>query len=428
MRIMITGATGFIGSHLVRALLEQGHDIIVCVRRPENAKKQWPEITALEADFSTEHKRSNWLPRLKKVDVVINAIGIIRETGNQTFDALHTRAPVALFRACESTEVKRVIQISALGADENAFSHYHRSKREADQVLRNSRLDWAIIMPSIVYGPGAKSMALFKAISALPLIPLIDRGDQPIQPIHIDDMTRAVVELVESASPLGYDIEMVGPAPVTMKELYAKLRHWLGLGQARFCSIPYRLSLLWARFAGLLGQTPITKEAVQMLRRGNTGNVEAFVARFGFKPIGIENSLKKTPAQQPDRWHAGLYFLAPTLRLAIAFVWLLTGFVSVFVFPVEQSYAMLARVGIEGIWQPIMLYAAAATDILLGITTLLSFHLRLTVLLQISIILLYSIIISLWLPEQWIHPFGPMSKNLPLLVATVIMLVLERRK
>jgi hypothetical protein len=282
-------------------------------------------------------------------------------------------------------------------------------------------------MPSIVYGTGAKSMALFRAVAALPLVPLIDSGEQPIQPIHIDDMTTAVVHLVESPSPLRCDMEMVGPTPITMRELYGKLRHWLGLSKARFCSIPYRLALIGARWAGFLGETPITVEAVQMLRKGNTGRVEPFASRFGFLPQTIDQALAKSPAQQSDHWHAGLYFLAPALRIAIAFVWLFTGFVSAFVFPLEQSYVMLARAGIEGIWQPILLYGAAATDVLLGIATLLCFRLRLVVALQIGIILLYSAIITLWLPEQWAHPFGPMSKNIPLIIATLIMLVLERR-
>ncbi len=427
MRILITGATGFIGSHLLRALSQKGHEIVACVRHPTEVRRRWPEITVMPTDFSTDHAAADWIPRLQGVDIVINAVGIIRESGSQTFDALHTQAPIALFQACESAGVKRVIQISALGADDTAFSHYHLSKRAADRFLRERTLDWAILMPSIVYGPGAKSMALFKAVAALPLVPLIDAGDQPIQPIHIHDMTRAVAELVDTTFPLRIDMELVGPAPITMKALYQQLRHWLGLGRARFLSVPYRLALLGARWSGFLGQTPITAEAVQMLRKGNTGDAGSFAARFGFQPRGIEKALADTPAQQADRWHAGLYFLAPVLRFAIAFVWLFTGFVSAFLFPVEQSYALLARVGIEGIWQPILLYGAAATDMLLGLATLFAFRLRLTALIQIGIILLYSIIITLWLPEQWSHPFGPMSKNIPLLIAILILPVLERR-
>ncbi len=428
MRILITGASGFIGSHLVQAMSEAGHDVLACVRRPESLHQRRPNITTVMADFTRDQAAGDWTHRLQDVDVVINTVGIIRESRGQTFDALHTRAPIALFQACEMTGVKRVIQISALGADENACSHYHTSKRAADRYLRKLNLDWAVAMPSIVYGPGAKSMALFKAISALPLIPLIAAGDQQIQPIHISDMTKALVKLVHTAPPLCTNIEMVGPEPITMKTLYLKLRHWLGLGQARFLSLPYRLALQAARLIGMLGDTPITEESVQMLRNGNSGDVEPFVARFGFKPQDMESVLAATPAQQSDRWHAGLYPLAPALRLSIALVWLFTGIVAAWLFPVEQSYALLARVGVAGIWQPIMLYGAAATDILLGIATLCSWRLRLVAMIQIGIILLYSVIITIWLPEHWTHPFGSISKNLPLVVATLIMIVLEGRR
>lgn len=428
MRILITGASGFIGSHLTQVLLDKGHDVLACVRHPEHALARWTHIKAIKADFTTDHSEADWIPRLENVDVVINAVGIIRESSGQTFDALHTQAPIALFQACESAGVKRVIQVSALGADASAFSHYHRSKRAADIYLRESSLDWAILMPSIVYGRGAKSMPLFKAVAALPLVPLIGVGDQEIQPIHISDMLKAVVELVDSSSPLRTNIEMVGPAPVTMKDLYGNLRNWLGLGKARFFRVPYKPALYGARLVGLLGQTPITDEAVQMLRKGNTGSIEPFIARFGFKPKSIQRVLADTPAQQSDKWHAGLYFLAPALRLAIAFVWIFTGIISAFVFPIEQSYAMLAQTGIVGIWQPIMLYGAAVTDSLLGVATLFSYRLRLVVLLQICIIVLYTVIITLWLPEHWAHPFGAISKNLPLIVATLVMLVLEGRK
>ncbi|MCU7830450.1 MAG: SDR family NAD(P)-dependent oxidoreductase [Candidatus Thiodiazotropha sp. (ex Myrtea sp. 'scaly one' KF741663)] len=428
MRILITGASGFIGRHLVHALLEAGYEVCACVRRPHLVQQQWPEITVIEADFTTDHAMSDWTPRLQNVDVVINTVGIIRQNRHQTFDALHTQAPIALFQACESAGVKRVIQISALGADETAFSHYHTSKRAADRYLRDLSLDGVVVMPSIVYGAGAKSMALFKAMAALPWIPLIDIGDQEIQPIYIDDLTKAILQLIDSPSPLRVDIEMVGPVAISMKSLYMALRHWLGKGRASFFSLPYRAALYGACIGGFLGQTSITEEAVQMLRNGNTADVEPFISRFGFRPQSMAQVLAGTPAQQADRWHASLFFLAPLLRFTIAFVWLFTGIVSAFIFPVEQSYAMLAKVGFEGFWQPVMLYGAAATDMLLGIATLLSFRLRQVATIQIGIVLLYSIIITIWLPEHWFHPFGSVSKNLPLIVATLIMLVLERRR
>ena len=288
-------------------------------------------------------------------------------------------------------------------------------------------IDGVILMPSIVYGPGAKSMGLFKAIAALPFIPIIDAGDQPIQPIHIDDLCKAVVQIVKTPAPTQQRIEMVGPDPVTMKALHTQLRHWLGYGAPRFIKMPYALALQGAHLGGFLGNTPITRETVEMLRAGNTGDVRPFVQQFGFEPIAFEDSLKRTPAQQADRWMAGLYFLKPLLRYAIAFLWIFTGLISAFVFPVEESYAMLARAGITGDWAPLMLYGAAATDVALGIATLMAYRINRVGLIQISVILLYTIIITFSQFEQWLHPFGPISKNVPLIAATLIMMSLERK-
>ena len=428
MNILITGASGFIGSHLVDAMTHAGHNVTACVRNTHAAKHRWPGIHVEQGDFTRDHSEGNWLPRLTGIDAVINAVGIIRETGQQTFDALHTQTPIALFRACKQAGVKRVIQISALGADDTAFSQYHLSKRAADDVLMSLDLNWTILMPSIVYGPGAKSMAFFKAMATLPLIPIIDSGNQPVQPIHINDLCNAVIQLVEPGAPDTLRIEMVGPHPVTMKTIYGQLRHWLGLGTARFISMPYGLALVAGRLGGFLGNTPITPDAIKMLRNGNTADVTPFIQQFGFMPIAFEDTLKQAPAQQPDNWHAGLFFLKPLLRFAIAFLWIFTGVISAFVFPAEQSIAMLAKAGITGVWAPIMLYGAAATDIALGLATLLAYRISLVGMIQISVIVLYTLIISFSQLEQWLHPFGPISKNIPLIVATLVMIVLERKR
>lgn len=427
MHILITGANGFIGGHLLQAMLDLGHRVSGCVRDPHRARHRWPRVHFLQADFSKDVNVADWLPRLHDVDLIINAVGIIREQGTQRFDLLHRDAPIALFRACVEAGVKRVIQISALGADETAFSHYHLSKKAADDALTQLDLKWTILMPSIVYGPGAKSMAFFKAMACLPFIPLVERGEQPIQPIHIDDLTLAVAHIVASDGVVGRRLQLVGPEPVTLKRLFGALRQWLGFGPPRFLSFSYATSLRLARLGGFLGDTPMNGDAVAMLQRGNTGEVAQFVDTFGFLPKNLEQVLHETPAQETDRWHGGLYFLRPLLRLSIAFVWLFTGLISAFVVPQETSYGLLAKAGIAGIWAPFMLYGAAAVDILLGLAVLGRLRVGLTGIVQILLIFVYTLIISFSQPEQWLHPFGPVTKNAPMIVAILIMMVLERR-
>jgi len=327
MNIVVTGASGFIGSHLVQALSRAGHTVVACVRDTRAAHRRWsstlPDLKIIQGDFYNDHDASVWQPRLNNIDIVINAVGIIRESGKHTFEALHTLAPCALFLACQKAGVKRVIQISALGADDTALSQYHLSKRAADDCLMSLAMDWVIMMPSIVYGPGAKSMALFQAMAALPVIPLIDSGDQPVQPIHINDLCRGVMQLVEQENPCKLRIEMVGPEPVTMKDIHTQLREWLALGKARFISVPYSFAITGAQLSGFLGNRFLRKrvlknsppasqstsvETLEMLRNGNTGDVRPFVKQFGFMPMSFEYALRETPAQQADFWQASLYF------------------------------------------------------------------------------------------------------------------------
>jgi len=427
MKILLTGASGFIGSHLLRELSLRGHTVRACVRNPAVAKQRFPGPEYLSCDFSNDISSAYWQERLNDIDVVINAVGIIRETGNQCFDTLHRDAPIALFQAAADCGVRRIIQISALGADDSAQSHYHLSKRAADDFLSGLPLEWVILRPSIVIGPGAKSMALFRALSALPLTPLVADGQQPVQPIHIDDLVEAVMQSLESDNIVHKRTDLVGPHPITMRELLQQQRQWLGLGKLRLFPVPYRMSLTFAGLAGFLGTAPVNRETVEMLQRGNTGNVNSVIEHFGFTPRSIEETLSRIPATVADRWYAGLYFLRPLLRITLALMWVLTGLTSAFFYPADASYAMLAKTGIEGTLAPLMLYGAAAFDLLLGLALLFCFQLRLAALMQIALMVIYSLIISVAIPEFWLHPFGPVSKNLPLIVSTLMLIIMENR-
>jgi uncharacterized protein YbjT (DUF2867 family) len=427
MNILLTGASGFIGSHLMRELVARGHNVRACVRHPATSEKRFPGPEYVHCDFSSDVTAEQWESRVEGIDIVINAVGIIRETAAQHFDILHRDAPIALFRAAASAGVRRIIQISALGADASAQSRYHLSKRAADECLTGLPVEWAILLPSIVYGPGAKSMALFRALAALPLTPLVADGQQPIQPIHIDDLVRAVVHCIDEPNTLYTKIDLVGPSPVTMLELLQLHRQWLGLGTLRPLPVSYPVSMRLAGMAGFLGSAPVDRESVQMLQRGNTGDVGAFIDNFRFTPRAIQDVLARTPATTADRWYAGLYFLRPLLRISLALMWILTGLTSAFFYPSEESYALLEKTGITGTMAPLMLYGAAALDLLLGLALLFSIRLRMAASIQIAVMALYSLIITVALPAFWLHPFGPVSKNMPLIVATLILIVMEKR-
>src|SRR5690606_20073012 len=124
-----------------------------------------------------------WTPRLRGIDAVLNAVGILREAGAQTFAALHVEAPKALFSACVTAGVHKVIQISALGADTGACSRYHVSKAQADRHLQTLPLAWIVLQPSLVFGTGGTSTRFLATLAAAPLVPLPGDGGQRVQPV-----------------------------------------------------------------------------------------------------------------------------------------------------------------------------------------------------------------------------------------------------
>lgn len=421
MRVLLTGATGFIGHHLHRALLEQGHEVIACGRRPPDLPCQ----AFIPCDFGQDQNADDWRPRLDGVDAVINAVGIIRQSRNQRFNALHTDAPRALFKACTQTGVQRVIQISALGADTQAATPYHLSKRAADDCLAQQPLDWLILRPSLVYGPGSASSTLFAALAALPLTPMVDDGRQPVQPIHIDDLVRAVLVALETGVPQRQRIDCVGPSSMSLRDWLGGWRRWLGERPAHSCALPCALVLTTAHVCAPFSRLPIDADSLRMLQRGNSAPVQPFVQAFGFQPQDFSHWTEQTPASASERQQARLFFLWPLLRLCLAFLWIWTGLTSALFHPVADSYQMLAAVGLSGVALPLALYGAALLDTLPGLALLLNIRLRLMLGIQLVMMLGYSLILSFFLPEFWFHPFGPLSKNLPLIAATLMLFVRE---
>ena len=418
--ILITGSTGFIGRHLALTLTDAGHRIIHAVRSPPREPSD--RSVHIAVDYTRDFDVETWQPRLAGVDVVINAVGILRERGPQTFQALHELAPQALFRACAARGIK-VVQISALGADENARSRYHLSKKAADDALLALGSPAVVVQPSLVYGPGGASTKLFNLMASLPLIPLPGSGDQRVQPVHISDLTQVLVALVETDRFLGQRVPVVGPEPLSLRRYLSELRQLMKLGPPTFIPVPLAFVSRSAQASQRLGGLFDT-ETWQMLQRGNTASPAATRALLGHPPRAV-SEFASTAAVHGLRRDALLDWLQPVLRLALAAVWLVAGVVSMGVYPVEESYVLLERVGISGSPAPVALYGAAALDIAFGLGTLFLRRRRYLWIAQATLIGVYSVAITFFLPEFWLHPFGPLIKNLPILAIILLLYKLE---
>jgi uncharacterized protein YbjT (DUF2867 family) len=423
-RVLLLGASGFIGRRLLHALEAAGFDVTCGVRDPA----RFSGCRTIAVDFARDHSEDDWLSRLDGIDYVINAVGILRETRTASFDALHVAAPVAVFRAAERAGVRKVLQVSALGADAHAMSAYHRSKKRADDALAALALPWVIVQPSLVFGFGGTSAALFTRLAALPIVPVPGDGAQAIQPIHVDDLTAAIVSLLNTSEHDRQRIPAVGPRALTLREFLGVLRHGMRLGRARFLPVPMALVRMAAAAGDRIPGVLLDRESLGMLVRGNVAPATQITRVLGRAPRPPEQFV------EPE-WSAAvaaearLAWLLPLLRVSVAFVWIVTGLVSLGIYPVDDSYALLARVGLTGIAASLALYGAALLDLAFGVGIFVIRRRRSRLWLwraQMALIAGYTGIISFCLPEFWAHPYGPLTKNVPMLAAILLLHEFER--
>ena len=374
-------------------------------------------------DFARDTHPADWEPRLAGVDAVVNAVGIFAEHGAQTFRRIHAQTPRALFTACREAGITRVVQISALGADEHASSRFHRSKRAGDAALRAMVPTGTVLQPSLVFGSTGASSRMLMTLAWLPLAVLPGGGRQPIQPIHVDDLAALAVRLLEAGARPPW-LAAVGPQALSLAHYLTLLRHALGGGRLRVLAIP----TAWLARLGRIGGHWVDPEALAMLDRGNTADPAPAACWLGHELRPPRRFLP--PGEAADlRALLGWRAWATLGRIAVAWVWLVTGALSLGLYPVADSLALLAQVGLHGAPARAALYGAAVFDLLLGLATLLLHRraLRLAYLAQAALILSYTAIITVALPAFWLHPFGPILKNLPMLALIGALYATERR-
>lgn len=160
LNILVTGASGFIGSQIVTDLIAAGHHVRCCARNISYTQRIFPNVEIIACDFYQDHSPADWAPRLKNIDVVINCVGILYHPNKKKVWDVHFNAPKALFTACIEAGVKKIIQISALGV-EKSLTEYAKSKKTAEEFLLSLPVPSVILRPSLVYGRGSYGGLLF---------------------------------------------------------------------------------------------------------------------------------------------------------------------------------------------------------------------------------------------------------------------------
>lgn len=269
--VAVLGAAGFIGRHLVARLAEQGAVIRALSRDPDRALHLKPlgdvgQIVLLGCDPSDDRALG---AALAGADHAVNLIGILHERRAGDFDRIHGELPGRLGRIARAQGLKRVVHVSAIGADPASPSAYARSKAKGEAALRAERPDAVILRPSIVFGPEDQFFNRFAAMASLsPALPLIGGGHTRFQPVHVGDVAQAIVAALTRADTPGRTYELGGPRVATFRELLA---YMLTVTRRRrlLLNLPFGLARLQGRLLQLLPNPPLTEDQVRLLERDN---------------------------------------------------------------------------------------------------------------------------------------------------------------
>ncbi|MBS0316054.1 MAG: complex I NDUFA9 subunit family protein [Proteobacteria bacterium] len=286
-KILILGGSGFIGRHLCEKLARLPCRVTVPTRRRLNAQHLWmlPRIEVFEADV---HDEAALARLVAGHDAVVNLVAILH--GNQAaFDKVHVELPAKLARACAATGVRRVVHVSALGADADAPSLYQRSKARGEQVLRAAGLDLTVLRPSVVFGPEDRLLNLFADLQRrLPVLPLAHAGAR-FQPVWVEDVAAAISRCLHERGTIASTYEACGPQVLTLKELVRMAGRCIGR-ERPVLPVPDALGRLQALLLELLpGEPLMSRDNLNAMKVDNvaTGTLPGLDA-LGIAPTPID--------------------------------------------------------------------------------------------------------------------------------------------
>jgi len=306
MTVAVTGATGFVGRHVCAALADDGHQIRALVRDPGKAKVLPTGVRGIEGNVLDADATARLL---EGADACVHLIGIIEEDPARdiTFERLHVQATENVVRASESMGVARYLHMSALGARFGAPSDYHRTKFEAEQIVRRSRLPWTIFRPSLIHGPDGEFTEMVAAWcrgKAAPFVFLPYFGSGPlgrgrkyrVQPVFVGDVAASFREALARESTVGEVFPIGGPDVMTWPEMLERFRDALPHvpDWRKPVAVPAWYADFVARsmsFLGLDGLVPFNHDQVLMSQEDSVCDVSRMREYLGVDPVPFDEAL-----------------------------------------------------------------------------------------------------------------------------------------
>ena len=293
MKVLITGGTGFVGPHVVRAIADAGHDLKLLVRDSTRSRELpgRPVVGEMTSTVSLQHA-------VEGVDVVVHLVAI-RQGSEQEFKRVMEQGTRDLVVAAKDAGVRRFVLMSALGTSEEAkdLVPYYHAKWEMKQAVKASGLEHVIFRPSFVFARDGGILPTFRKLAKLtPVTPIIGSGEQRIQPIWVDDVAAYFAAAVTRAEPVpNRTFELGGPEIVSWNEFWEKLRAALGIRRRPSLHVPVGLMRVNALVTERLpGNIPLTRDLLKMLEHGdNVAADDSAVRTFELPLVPLDEQLRR---------------------------------------------------------------------------------------------------------------------------------------
>ncbi len=303
--VLVDGATGYLGAHLIHALNEHKYKIRCMVRHnTDPANLEYLKSVGCEifqVNYSDKSAQKHNASAFEGVNYAVHLVGSIAPSRKETFAQLHQDMTKVWVENCQLANIEKAILVTALGTSENSPSAYHTTKRESEKVLQSSSLNHVILRPSLLIGHQVSKRhsklvkRLLEMIATRPKVPLIHGGTNKIQPLFIGDMTQCIIESFQKE--IAQPLELAGPEILTLAKLVDKLSTLLDK-HAKIASINPQLGIAIASFLSIVQDVPIlSKDQVILAQMDNIASEEAngvkmLLGHKGHKGTSLDQSIQ----------------------------------------------------------------------------------------------------------------------------------------
>ena len=289
MKVLVTGASGFIGRRVVRRLVSAGHTVRALVRDPQRGAVLPDETDTVQGDVLDPGSLG---PACDGVDAVVHLVAAIRETGRLTFQRVNYDGTRNVLQAAEAAGAGRFVCASTIGATSDAALPYMSSRWMAEQEIARSKVPSVVLRFSAGFGEGDELFNVLAAqVRLSPIVPIAGDGKAKFQPIHAGDAARCLAEACEREDLAGHTLELGGPEYYTYDQMIDLIAETLGAKVAKLHLPPAAVGLAASVMETFMPRPPVTREQLKMLRLDNTTGLDSVESVFGFAPRPLRGNI-----------------------------------------------------------------------------------------------------------------------------------------